>query len=214
MFASRIRIWLLSFASLCVGSSLSLAFGCERPFIIREIATSKNREKIIHKSGEMIELPYPMNSYYTHQVPATSQSLSVGSSLSRLGVRVRFCCLVYAVSVLVSRVLVRFRSKYTHTHTHMRTHTQGPGSDEVESSVEALLVPRAINHYIKLFLRLVYALCQARLDPPFLKHVCGILHVGGREGVNRDLASLGPSKSRVTMRQSRSGVTLFSCMHP
>jgi hypothetical protein len=38
----------------------TLAFGCERPFVICEIAT-KNREKIIHKSGEMIELPYPMN---------------------------------------------------------------------------------------------------------------------------------------------------------
>ena len=52
----------------------TLAFGCERPFVIREIA-SKNREKIMHKSGEMIELPYPMNSYYTHQVPSYSKAL-------------------------------------------------------------------------------------------------------------------------------------------
>jgi hypothetical protein len=52
----------------------TLAFGCERPFIIREIATKK-REKIIHKSGEMIELPFPMNSYYTHQVPSYSKAL-------------------------------------------------------------------------------------------------------------------------------------------
>jgi hypothetical protein len=52
----------------------TLAFGCERPFVIRELAT-KNREKIMHKSGEMIELPYPMNSYYTHQVPSYSKAL-------------------------------------------------------------------------------------------------------------------------------------------
>ena len=50
----------------------TLAFGCERPFVIREIAT-KDKEKIIHKSGEMIELPYPMNTYYTHEVPAYSR---------------------------------------------------------------------------------------------------------------------------------------------
>ena len=57
------------------GSSFgTLAFGCERPFVICEIAT-KNKEKIIHKSGEMIELPYPMNSYYTHQVPSYSKAL-------------------------------------------------------------------------------------------------------------------------------------------
>ena len=47
----------------------TLAFGCERPFVTREIAT-KDKEKIIHKSGEIIELPYPMNTYYMHQVPA------------------------------------------------------------------------------------------------------------------------------------------------
>ena len=52
----------------------TLAFGCERPFVIRE-TVSKNREKIMHKSGEMIELPYPMNSYYTHQVPSYSKAL-------------------------------------------------------------------------------------------------------------------------------------------
>jgi len=52
----------------------TLAFGCERPFVICEIAT-KNREKIIHKSGEMIELPYPMNSFFTHQVPPCSKAV-------------------------------------------------------------------------------------------------------------------------------------------
>ena len=57
------------------GSSFgTLAFGCERPFVICEIAT-KNREKIIHKSGEMIELPYPMNSFFTHQVPSCSKAV-------------------------------------------------------------------------------------------------------------------------------------------
>ena len=57
------------------GSSFgTLAFGCERPFVICEIAT-KNREKIIHKSGEIIELPYPMNSFFTHQVPPCSKTV-------------------------------------------------------------------------------------------------------------------------------------------
>ena len=57
------------------GSSFgTLAFGCERPFVICEIAT-KNKEKIIHKSGEMIELPYPMNSFFTHQVPPCSKAV-------------------------------------------------------------------------------------------------------------------------------------------
>ena len=57
------------------GSSFgTLAFGCERPFVICEIAT-KNREKIIHKSGEIIELPYPMNSFFTHQVPPCSKAV-------------------------------------------------------------------------------------------------------------------------------------------
>jgi hypothetical protein len=51
----------------------TLAFGCERPFVICEIET-KNREKIIHKSGEMIELPWPMNSFFTHQVPPCSKA--------------------------------------------------------------------------------------------------------------------------------------------
>ena len=56
----------------------TLAFGCPRTFRICEIAT-KNTETIIHKPGEMIELPYPMNSFFTHQVPpysTTSQALA------------------------------------------------------------------------------------------------------------------------------------------
>ena len=54
----------------------TLAFGCERPFVICEIAT-KNKEKIIHKSGEVIEFPYPMNSFFTHQVPPCSKADSM-----------------------------------------------------------------------------------------------------------------------------------------
>ena len=52
----------------------TLAFGCERPFVVKEIKTG-DKEKNIHKAGEMIELPYPMNSYYTHQVPSYSKAL-------------------------------------------------------------------------------------------------------------------------------------------
>jgi hypothetical protein len=52
----------------------TLAFGCERPFVVKEIKTG-DKEKNIHKAGEMIELPYPMNSYYTHSVPACSKAL-------------------------------------------------------------------------------------------------------------------------------------------
>jgi alkylated DNA repair dioxygenase AlkB len=53
----------------------SLAFGCDRPFVIQEIATGE-RQKIIHKSGEVIEMPYPMNNYYTHSVPACSKAIA------------------------------------------------------------------------------------------------------------------------------------------
>jgi hypothetical protein len=53
----------------------TLAFGCERPFVLQEIATGE-RQKIIHKSGEIIEMPYPMNSYYTHAVPACSKAIA------------------------------------------------------------------------------------------------------------------------------------------
>jgi hypothetical protein len=64
------------------GSSFgTLVFGCDRPFVICEIAT-KNREKIIHKSGEMIELPYPMNSFFTHQVPSCSKAGSMAGGFA------------------------------------------------------------------------------------------------------------------------------------
>jgi len=36
---------------------------------VTEIAT-KDKKKIMHKSGEIIEMPYPMNTYYTHSVPS------------------------------------------------------------------------------------------------------------------------------------------------
>jgi alkylated DNA repair dioxygenase AlkB len=53
----------------------TLAFGCERPFVVKEIATG-DKEKIIHKSGEVIEIPYPMNVYFTHSVPACSKDMA------------------------------------------------------------------------------------------------------------------------------------------
>ena len=53
----------------------TLAFGCERPFVIEQIATGE-RQKIIHKSGEIVELPYPMNTYYKHSVPACSKAMA------------------------------------------------------------------------------------------------------------------------------------------
>ncbi len=53
----------------------TLAFGCERPFVIQEIATGE-KQKILHKSGEVIEMPYPMNTYYTHAVPACSKAMA------------------------------------------------------------------------------------------------------------------------------------------
>ena len=53
----------------------TLAFGCERPFVIQEIATGE-RQKFIHKSGEVIEMHYPMNAYYTHSVPACSKAMA------------------------------------------------------------------------------------------------------------------------------------------
>ena len=53
----------------------TLAFGCERPFVVKEIATGE-KEKIIHKTGEVIEMPYPMNTYYTHSVPACPKNMA------------------------------------------------------------------------------------------------------------------------------------------
>jgi len=53
----------------------TLAFGCERPFVVKEIATGE-KEKIIHKSGEVIEMSYPMNTYYTHSVPACAKNMA------------------------------------------------------------------------------------------------------------------------------------------
>ena len=52
-----------------------LAFGCERPFVVKEIATGE-KEKIMHKTGEVIEMPYPMNTYYTHSVPACAKDMA------------------------------------------------------------------------------------------------------------------------------------------
>jgi hypothetical protein len=45
----------------------TLAFGCERPFMIEK---DKVRKRILHKNGWVIEMPYPMNHHYLHSVPA------------------------------------------------------------------------------------------------------------------------------------------------
>jgi len=47
-----------------------------------------------------------------------------------------------------------------------------PGSNEIEGSVEPLLVARAVDHDMVLVVLLPYALYQTRLDPPFLEQVC------------------------------------------
>ena len=49
----------------------TLSFGCERYFMIEEEETKK-RERILHKNGMIIEMPYPMNHHYLHSIPACS----------------------------------------------------------------------------------------------------------------------------------------------
>ena len=53
----------------------TLSFGCDRPFIIEKIDT-KERKRIIHKAGEVIEMPYPMNHYYMHSIPPCSSKIA------------------------------------------------------------------------------------------------------------------------------------------
>lgn len=53
----------------------TVAFGCERTFIIENIAT-KEKTKILHKSGMAIEMPHPMNSENTHAVPPCSNKVA------------------------------------------------------------------------------------------------------------------------------------------
>ena len=42
----------------------------------KRIGENKKKEKIIHKTGEVIEMPYPMNTYYTHSVPACPKDMA------------------------------------------------------------------------------------------------------------------------------------------
>jgi alkylated DNA repair dioxygenase AlkB len=53
----------------------TLSFGCERPFLIEKIDTHERR-RILHKSGMVIEMPYPMNHFYYHAVPPCSSKIA------------------------------------------------------------------------------------------------------------------------------------------
>ena len=46
----------------------TVAFGAERPFLIENNAT-RQKERILHKKGLCIEMPYPMNQHYKHGIP-------------------------------------------------------------------------------------------------------------------------------------------------
>jgi alkylated DNA repair dioxygenase AlkB len=53
----------------------TLAFGCERPFMIEKCDTL-TRQRILHKNGMVIEMPYPMNHHYFHSVPSCSAKIA------------------------------------------------------------------------------------------------------------------------------------------
>jgi len=53
----------------------TLAFGCERPFMIEKLDTHK-RQRILHKNGWVIEMPFPMNHFYFHSVPSCSNKIA------------------------------------------------------------------------------------------------------------------------------------------
>jgi alkylated DNA repair dioxygenase AlkB len=53
----------------------TLSFGCERTFMT-ERGYSKERNKILHKNGWVIEMPYPMNHEYYHAVPPCSEKVA------------------------------------------------------------------------------------------------------------------------------------------
>ena len=46
----------------------TVAFGAERPFLIEENCT-KAKQRILHKKGLCIEMPFPMNQHYKHGIP-------------------------------------------------------------------------------------------------------------------------------------------------
>ena len=49
-------------------ASQTVAFGAERRFLIEENAT-KAKQRILHRKGLCIEMPFPMNQHYKHGVP-------------------------------------------------------------------------------------------------------------------------------------------------
>ena len=53
----------------------TIAFGCERPFVIEKIDT-KGRTRIRHQNGMVIEMPYPMNHHFLHGVPICSNKVA------------------------------------------------------------------------------------------------------------------------------------------
>ena len=46
----------------------TVAFGAERPFLIEGNAT-KAKQRILHRKGLCIEMPFPMNQHYKHGIP-------------------------------------------------------------------------------------------------------------------------------------------------
>ena len=46
----------------------TVSFGAERPFLI-EHNNTKAKERILHRKGLCIEMPFPMNQHYKHGIP-------------------------------------------------------------------------------------------------------------------------------------------------
>ena len=46
----------------------TLSLGAERDFSLKKVNTGENKN-ILHKSGMVIYMPYPMNDYFLHAVP-------------------------------------------------------------------------------------------------------------------------------------------------
>ena len=59
----------------------TLSFGSERDFNIREIETKKVI-KTIHKNGNVLYMPYPMNHFFEHSVPKRMKCLDCRISLT------------------------------------------------------------------------------------------------------------------------------------
>ena len=54
----------------CTGFA-TVAFGFPRPFLIEQNDT-KDKQRILHKKGLCIEMPFPMNQHYKHGIPPCS----------------------------------------------------------------------------------------------------------------------------------------------